>query len=194
MANADAVIATRAYKLMYKVFNSANALPADTVAYGDAVTGYTDVGYTSGGLNAAMDQTRAEVRVDQSPFPIRNPITEVSFTLSCELAEMTPANLLLASGLGSVTSLAPSTGVRGHDDWALTDSFTDTYRTWFARVQQPDNEVFQMAIWKGLATGNMDTTFEPDNPATIAIEIQALTDSSTSPARIATVRDVLPAT
>ena len=40
--NSDAVLSTNDLQLMYKLFDEANAMPADTVLYGDAVTGFTD--------------------------------------------------------------------------------------------------------------------------------------------------------
>jgi hypothetical protein len=191
--NSDAIIATRSYELWYKAFLAANAMPLDTVVYGTAITGFTDVGYTSGGLSLGVDQTRNEIRMDQSFFAIRNPISEVSFTLGTELGEINAANFLFATSLGSITTVAPGAGTRGHDDWVLTDTFNDEEYTILANVKQNDNEVFRIAMWKGIATGAVDTTFEPDNPATIAVEFTAQPDTSTSPARIATIRDVLPA-
>lgn len=191
--NSNAIIATRSYELWYKAFAPSNAMPADTVLYGTAITGFTDVGYTNGGLSLGIDQTRNEIRMDQSFFAIRNPISEVSFTMGTELGEINPANFLFATGLGSISTVAPATGVRGHDDWALTDNFTDANYTILANVKQNDNEVFRIAMWKGIATGAVDTTFEPDNPATIAVEFTGQPDTSTNPARIATIRDVTPA-
>lgn len=143
--NADAIIATRAFKGWYKAFATANALPADTVNYGDDITGFTEFGYTSGGLNLSIDQTRNEIRMDQSFFAIRNPLSEVGFTLGTELGEISAQNFLFATGLGSVSTTAPTTGVRGHDDWLLTDDFTDTEYTVLFDIQQNDGEAFRIA-------------------------------------------------
>lgn len=191
--NSDAILATRAYKGWRKAFAAANAMPLDTVVYGADITGYTEFGYTSGGLNLSVDQTRNEVRMDQSFFAIRNPLSEVNFTLGTEMGEISAGNFLFATGLGSLTTVAPAAGVRGHDDWALTDNFTDAQYTVLFDIQQNDNEAFRVAMWKGIVTGTVDTTIEPDNPATIAIEFTGQPDTSTSPARIATIRDVLKA-
>lgn len=193
MANADAVIATRAFKILYKTFDAANALPADTVGYDDAVTGFTDIGYTSGGLTLGVDQTRNEIRVDQEFFPVQNPITEVNVTLGSELAEMTPANFKIATGLGTITTVAAASGTEGHDLLTINSNFTDQFNTILARIKQPNGEVFDVALWKALATGSVSTTFAPDNPATIAVEWSGLVDTSTSPGRIASVNRVTPA-
>ena len=191
--NSDAVLATNDLQVMYKAFDASNAMPADTVAYGDAVTGFTDLGYTSGGINLGIDQSRSEIRMDQSRFSIRNPITEANFTLGTELGEINAANYLFATGLGEVTTVAPGSGTRGHDDWELTDDFTDAEYSILANIKQHDNEVFRIMGWKMVATGAIDSTFSPDDAATIAIEFTGQPDTSTDPARISTIRDVTPA-
>lgn len=193
MANADSVIATRAFGLFYKAFNASNALPADTVAWGTLPTGFTDVGYTDGGLNFGVDETRNEIRVDQEFNPVSNPISEVTITMGTDLAEMTPANIQAATGLGTLTTVAAASGTRGHDQLDINSSFSDDFRTWLGRVKQPDGEVFNISLWKSIATGALATTFNADDKATIAMEVTGLADTSTNPARIATVRDVLPA-
>lgn len=199
MANALSVLATRQFKLLYKTYDSSNAMPADTVLYGDSVSGFTDVGYTSGGLGFGVDQSRNEIRVDQEFFPVSNPLSEVSLTLSAELAEITPANMLAATGLGAVSSQAavgsdPGPAARGHDDWVVTSSFTESTRTYLARALMPDNEVLNIALWRAQATASADMTIEPDNPSTVGMEVTGLVDSAGSPAgRIATMRRVTPA-
>jgi len=194
MANSNAVIATRAFGLFYKTFVVGNALPADTAVYGTTPAGFNDVGYTDGGLTFGLDQTRNEIRVDQEFFPVANPISEVTVTMGAELAEFTPANLKLATGLGTLTTLAANATVRGHDDLDITSAFTDSFYTILARIKQSDGEVVNIALWKALATGSSTATITPDSPATIAVEYTGLVDTSTTPGRIATVRDVTPIT
>lgn len=191
--DAEAVISGRNYLVYSKTYNTTNAMPADTVDYGDAWTGYTDRGYTIGGLTFSMNITRGEIRVDQEFDPIVRPITGRAVTLGTQLAEMTAANLQLASGLGSVTTTAPSSGVRGHDDLEINSNVTDTTNSWGFDILQPNGEAFRILIYKGLATGTPAPSFTPDNAATTALEITGLVDSSTDPARIGLVRDVLPA-
>jgi hypothetical protein len=192
VGNANSVLATRQFKLLYKAFDDTNALPADTVTYEDAVSGYTDVGYTSGGLSFGIDQSRNEIRVDQEFFPVATPLSEVSVTMGAELAEITPANLLAATGLGAVSTVAAASGTRGHDDWDVTSSFTESTRTYLARALMPDNEVLNISLWKAQATASADMTIEPDNPATIGLEVTGLVDTDNS-GRIVTVRRVTPA-
>jgi hypothetical protein len=193
VANQDAIIATRAFKLYYDDYDAANALPADTVLYTTDPTGFTNVGWTAGGLTFGVDQTRNEIRVDQEFFPVSNPLSDVTITMGAELAEITPANLLSATGLGTVASLAADAVTRGHDELVITSEFTESTRTWLARVLMPDNEAANIALWRGQATASVDMSITPDNPSTIGVEVTGLVDSAGSPAgRIATYRRVTP--
>lgn len=194
MANANAVIAGRQFLVYSAPHAASNDLPADTVDYGDDWgSPWVNRGYTNGGLQLSLGIERGEIRVDQEFDPVFRPITGRTVTLSTELAEMTPENLRLASGLGTIQSVAPGVGTRGHDDLVINSDVTETFNSWGYDIRQPDGEAFRVIVYKGLATGSPQPQFTPDNPATIALEISALVDTSTTPARIAKIRDVLPA-
>jgi hypothetical protein len=192
VASQDSIIATRAFKLYYDDYVSSNAMPADTVLYSTDPSGFTNVGWTVGGLSFGIDQTRNEIRVDQEFFPVANPLADVTITMGAELAEITPANLLSATGLGEIGSVASGVA-RGHDELVITSDFTETTRTWLARVLMPDNEAANIALWRGQATASVDMTITPDNPSTIGMEVTGLVDSAGTPTgRIATYRRVTP--
>lgn len=194
MADAEAVISGRNYLVYSKAHASGNDFPADTVDYGTAWTGWTDRGYTSGGIALNMGVERGEIRVDQEFFPVYNPVTNFSFQMTTELAEMTPANLQLASGLGTLTTGAAGVGTRGYNDLEIGSTVTESFYSWGYDIRQPDGQAFRVLIYKGQATGSPNPTFSPDNAATIALEISALVDTSTTPSRVAAVRDVIAAT
>lgn len=189
--NADAVISGRNFLIYSKVHDQSNALPADSVAYGSAWSGWTDRGYTNGGLQFAMNLERGEIRVDQEFFPVHTPITGANITLSTELAEFTPRNLQLAAGFGAVTDTAAGASVYGTSELAISSAFADQALSWGYDIQKPDGRPLRIIIFKGRATGSPSPQVTPDNPATIALEIAALVDTSTTPARIAAVRDNL---
>lgn len=194
MADASAVISGRNFLVKSAPWLSTNAMPADTIAYGaDWGANWVDRGYTTGGVTLNMNLTRGEIRVDQEFDPIVRPITGRNVTMGTTLAEMTPANLQLASGMGTLTSVAPSSGVRGHNDLDLDSTITDQYYSWGFDIRQPDGEAFRVMIYKGIATGSPAPAFTPDAPAGMALEVSALVDTSTTPARIAKVRDIIPA-
>lgn len=193
MADANAVISGGNYHVYTKAHASGNDFPADTVAYGTAWTGYVDRGYTIGGIALNMGVERGEIRVDQEFFPVYQPVTSFSFQMTTEMAEMTPANLQLASGLGTLTSQNAASGTRGFADLEIGATITELFYTWGFDIRQPDGEAFRVLIYKGQATGSPNPTFSPDNAATIALEISALVDTSTTPSRVAAVHDVIAA-
>lgn len=194
MGDADAVIAGRNFLVYSKAHGSSNALPADTVDYGDAWSGYEDRGYTSGGLGLQMNVQRGEIRVDQEFDPLTRPVNTRTIQLRTSLAEMTPENLMLASGLGEESNVSPSTGVRGHNDIVIGSTVADAYYTWGYDILQPNGEAFRIMVYKGLATGSPSPQFTPENAALIELQVDALVDTSTSPSRVARIRDVVPAT
>lgn len=202
MANALSVIAGRNFRALTFGYSTAAAvIPADTVAYGAAITtpvAMTDVGYTNGGLQLSTNINRTDIRVDQEYYPVAQPIDTQDFTMSTEMAEMTAANLQRATGLGTLTTVAPTTGVRGHDDLDINSTRTETYNGWMFEIQQPDLEAFRILLYRGIVTGSPNPQFTAGDAATAALEVTGLVDTGftgyAGVGRIAKVRDVLPAT
>lgn len=194
MANANSVISGRNFLVKSAPFATTNAIPADTVVYGaDWGAPWVDRGYTTGGLGFNMNLTRGEIRVDQEFDPVVRPITGRAITMSTSLAEMSADNIRLGSGMGTVTTVAPAAGVRGHNDLTIDSTVTDQYNSWGFDIRQPDGEAFRIVVYKGLATGSPSPRFAPEAAAAIALEVSALVDTSTTPSRVALIRDVLPA-
>lgn len=197
MASATNVIAGRNYRALTAAYSATTAMPADTIAYGGTISGFTDVGYTNGGLALATNVNHNEIRVDQEFFAVQQPITDETFTMSTELAEMTAANMQRATGLGTLASVAAASGTRGHDDLSLTSVVAQTYAAWLFEIQQPDLEAFRILMYRGINTGSPNPSFTPDNPATLALEVTGLVDTGytgySGTGRIALIRDVIPA-
>lgn len=191
--NALAVVAGRQFWVWEKAYASANALPADTVLYGADFTGYAKLGYTSGGLNMNWNLQRGSIPVDQELDPILRPVQSRNLVFDANLAEFTPANMLLATGQGAVASVAAGSGTRGHDELDVTSTVVDTYMTVIYDIAQQNGEAIRIAAWRALPTGSPSPRFEPNNAALTAFQVSALPDTSTSPARLAAVRLVTPA-
>lgn len=188
--------ATRNTALFSAPFLTGNALPADTVLFGTPWgSNWVDRGFTQEGIELSMEIDRSEIMVDQLLDPALMPISSRTVKLSGNLAEMTPANLKLGFGQGTITNTAPGSGVRGHDDWDLSATVEDDYNSWGLDVQSDgDGEAFRIFVPKGLAVGSVTSTFgDPSDNAKVPIEIQALPDTSTTPTRILKVRDIIPA-
>lgn len=205
MAVSAAVIYGNA--LLYSTPHDAdNAFPAATVDYGTAwgtpagppaqPAAWEERGYTQDGINLNMTVDRDEIGADQVLDPLFRPITGRDVMISTNLIEMTAANLNLGLGQGTVTTTAPGVGTRGYDEFDLTATVSDQYNSWGIDAEQPaDGEPFRAIIWKGLASGGVDTSFgNRSTAAQIGIEMTALPDDSVSPTRIMTIRDYVPAT
>jgi hypothetical protein len=201
MAEPDAlqVLQTRNFWAYTVDFNTANDLPADTIAWGAAWTvagmpkPWVLQGYTDGGLHFGTDITRADVSVDQSLDPVMRPATARSATMSFNLAEMSPSKIQLASGQGTLTSLAPIVGTRGHDDLAIGSLITDVFVSIGFDIQTQDLEPFRIIGYRCQMSGSMAIDFTVDAKAMVPIEATLLPDTSVSPARVAKIRDVIPA-
>jgi hypothetical protein len=193
--NASEVIAGRNFIVYSAPYSASNALPADTVDYGTAWgSPWVNRGYTSGGLTLNLSVERGEIRVDQEFDPVFMPVTNRTVQLSCNLAQITPENYQLASGLGTLDTVAPTESARGHVDLKVTSEVQPLFASWGYDILQPDGMPFRVFVPRGMATGSPQSQFTADNAATIALEITALVDTNRTPPLIAVIRDVLPPT
>lgn len=201
MADQTRIFASRNTKLFYVPWHSTTRFPADTVLFGTAwgtpsgQTGaYVDAGYTIGGERWRFSVDRAEIMVDQELDPAMRPATGRDCQLATNLAELAATNFKLATGQGAITTVAAGAGTRGHDDFDLTSVVADNYYTVGIDAQNPgDLEAIRILLYKCLMTGQTETAFLPTEAAQIPLEASALPDTSASPARVATYRDVIPA-
>lgn len=199
MANDQTKIISGRNFIVYTVpWNATTTLPADTIAYGvpwatpPGQTGaWTDTGYTDGGVQVAIAVARGEIRVDQELEPVLRPATGRTTTFTTNLAQFTAANIKNAAGQGTITTLPPATGTKGHDDLDISSTIADNYVSAGLDFLHPgDNEAFRVAAWKCLATGNVTGNFNPADKALIPLQLEAFPDTSTSPARILKFRDI----
>jgi hypothetical protein len=203
MAEPDAlqVLQTRNFWAYTVPFNTLNDLPLDTVIWGDpwGTAGtmpqpWVLQGYTDGGLHFGTDITRTEVTVDQSLDPVLRPATARSATMSFNLAEMSPAKIQLASGQGTLTTLAPGPGTKGHNDLDIGSTISDVFVSIGFDIQTQDLEPLRFLGYRCQMSGTMALDFTVDAKAMVPVEATLLPDTSVSPARVAKIRDVIPAT
>lgn len=200
MAEPDAlqVLQTRNFWAYTVEFNTANDLPADTVPWGEAWVVVPAMpkpwilqGYTDGGLHFATDITRADVTVDQSLDPVMRPATARSATMSFNLAEMSPEKIQLASGQGTITTLAPAVGTAGHNDLLIGSVITDVFVSIGFDIQTQDLQPFRIIGYRCQMSGSMTVDFTADAKALVPIEATLLPDTTVQPARVAKIRDVI---
>lgn len=194
MANdSTQIIATRSYAVRYAPYDASNALPADTVAWDGAwAGGWLAPGYTSGGLHFTTEIARTDIRVDQELDPVLRPATSRTAQMNTNLAQFTPALLAVATGQGTVTSLAPTTAARGHDDFAFTSTVADNFYAIGFDISAQDGEPIRFVGWRGQTTGSPTFDITPEAALLTPLNLTLFPDTSTSPARIATIRDVSP--
>lgn len=202
MAEPDAlqVLQTRNFWAYTVDFNTMNDLPPDTVVWGDPWSTVATMpkpwvlqGYTDGGLHFATDITRADVTVDQSLDPVMRPATARSATMSFNLAEMSPEKIQLASGQGTLTTTAPIIGTPGHNELLIGSLITDVFLSIGFDIQTQDLQPFRIIGYRCQMSGSMTIDFTVDAKALVPIEATLLPDTTVSPARVAKLRDVIPA-
>ncbi len=195
--NATAIIgATRNSALFSAPWTTSTALPADTVLYGTTWgSTWVDRGFTQEGIELGITVDRSEIMVDQQLDPVLMPITSRDVSLKSNLAQMNANNLLLGTGQGAITTTAAASGVRGHDDYDLAATVSDSYSSWGIDIQNDgDTEAVRIFVPKGIAIGGPSLKFgDPAHNAKIPIEIRALPDTGRSPVAILKVRDIIPA-
>jgi hypothetical protein len=202
MANSSAVIYGEA--LLYTTpHHEKNDFPdADTINYGtdwgtppDQPLAWRNLGYTQDGINLGMTVDRDTIGADQVLDPLFRPITGRDVTISSNLIEFTGANLQFGLGQGEISDEPAGPSERGYTEFDLTASVSDRFDSIGIDVQQPaDGEPLRAIMWKGLASGGVDATFgNRATAAQIPVEFMAVPDDSTTPTRIFTLRDYIPA-
>jgi hypothetical protein len=191
MADATKVLATRDFLVKTAPWASGNAIPADTIVWGGAWGGtWVDKGYTSGGLDFAVEIQRADIRVDQELDPVLRPATGRNMSLQANLAEFSTSNIKDAAGQGTETTVAAVSGTRGHVDLDISSTITDTFLSVGFDILMQDLEAFRIVAWKTMPGGGIRGQVRPTEAATIQLQAQCFPDTSTSPARILKIRDV----
>src|SRR5262249_2405378 len=127
--NAANVQQSRDFLMYEEPYSSGNSMPSDS-AWGTAWGGsWVDVGYTDGGLRFNVTDTFSDVHVDQQIDPVLTVATARDVRLSGNMAEFTTGNMKTATGQGTSSTVAATSGVRGHTDLAFDSTILLTYLT-----------------------------------------------------------------
>lgn len=180
--------------IMYEEpYSSANAMPSDS-AWGTAWGGsWVDIGFTDGGLRFNVSTTFSDVHVDQAIDPVLTVPTARDLRLAGSMAEFTTANMKTATGQGTSSTTAASSGVRGHTDLAFDSTIALTYlTTGFDVHASGDGESFRPVAWRAQPRGNPQVQFSATAKAVIPFELQCFPDPNNAN-RILTLRKVLAA-
>lgn len=186
-----------------------NAMPADTIMWGDPQpTGsltpgaagwggaWVDLGFTRDGLRFRMNVERQDILVDQVVDPILRVPTRRNLNLETALAQISANNMALSTGQGSISTVAPASGTRGHTDYIVSGTIIDLYySTGFDILSPGTNEAVRVVSWKGLAMADVELQFNVTDAARIAYNIAVIPDTGNSttpisPPRLCTFRTI----
>jgi hypothetical protein len=192
------VLAGRDFKCYTATYSSTNALPADTVNPGvDWSAPWVDKGLVDGGLRMQFQIDWVDIRVDQLLDPVLKLPNGRTLTMAANLAQFTAKNVQEAMGLPSsaLGTVAAGSGTRGHDELTIDGSIpSPNYLSVGFEVTHPgDSQSIRMAAWRTMVSGSPSVEMAAGKLVPVALSLTALPDTSTNPARIAVLRDIIAA-
>lgn len=197
MATDNYIVGRNANYFMAPFTSGGALLPANTVDWGtDWTSPWVNVGTTSGGgMTLNIETTLGAIVVDQYEDAVRRPITGRSITAGLSLAQHTLANMQRAIGYGAIASNAPGSGTRGDDTLTITSGSKPSLYSLGADILDDESTMpVRMEIFKGQMTSSVSSQFgQAEALAVLPIQVMALPDPTTSPARLVAVRHVIPA-
>lgn len=189
--NATQVVAGRDIIVYTAPFaaSPANALPANTVAWGTTWGGsFVDSGYTRDGVRFRMSVQRQLINVDQVVDPVLRIPQQRDLQMQTRLAQITALNLANATGQGTVTTTA------NHEQYDISGVITDQYIAVGFDIRNPGDLLpIRILGYKGLVQADVEMAFNTNEAATIAFDVGLVPDTSSgtgSAARVAAFRDV----
>lgn len=192
--NSQQILQSRGIIAYIAPYSAALAFPADS-APGTAPGGtLRDVGYTDGGLGFNVENTFEDVTVDQSIDPVAVIGTARNLRLTAQMAEFTMQNLKDATAQGTLSTVAPSAGVRGHTDLVFDNTISVNYLAVYFDVGHAlgDGEAMRFMLWRGQVRSAVAATMSAASKVILPFEVQAFPDPNNAN-RVMTVRDVIPA-
>lgn len=137
----NAVIQSRDLTLYQQTYAEGETFPDDTIAPGGTISGYTARKATDGGIGFSTEQNNTPVYIDQRPDRLYTISGARTVQFKGQLAELLPANMLIAAGMGDVDTLAPSATAYGHEDFIVGPPGDPQYNNVILDVPQPINRL-----------------------------------------------------
>lgn len=192
--NADLVQYGRDIAARIADYAASNALPADTVAWDGNWGGtWADVGYTSGGLHVSTEVGRTPIEVDQELDPIALVATSRTATMNTNLSQFDVDNIVDATGQGSVTTQAPTTAVRGYEEFTIGSTINATGIAVGFDIKGRDGEPIRIFGPRGFPNAGMTLDFVKDSNTGVLIPLSVqLTPDPENSNRILIIRDISP--
>jgi hypothetical protein len=191
------VLAGRDFKVYTAPWSGSTALPANSIDPGtDWGSTWVDKGLITGGLRMSFAVDWVDIRVDQMLDTILKLPNGRTLTMNANLAQFTLANVREAMGLpaSKLVTTAPVGATRGQDELVIDGAIpTPQYLSVGFEVSHPgDGMAIRIAAWKCMVGGTPSIEMAAATLVPITLDMTALPDTTTSPARIAVLRDVIP--
>lgn len=163
-----------------------NVFPSNAINWGTTWGGtWIDKGFTRDGLHVRLAVQRQDILVDQQVDPVLRIPTSRDIQMETRLAQVSMDNLADATGQGVATATT------GQVQLDISGTIVDQYITVGFDILNPgDNKPIRVVGWKGFATGDVTLDFTVNDAALIGFAVAIVPDTSISPARILTFRDI----
>jgi hypothetical protein len=157
-------------------YASGNTPPTDS-AWGTAFGGsWANEGYSDAGVDVDIAYTYAQQNVDQSIFPIFTIATGATIHLKTVLLQTTPQRLQKVLGQGSIATVSPISGTRGHTDLTLDTGLTINRLSAAFDVKHRDGESIRPILWNAQAVGSQSLKFVRTAPVSMTADFEGYPD------------------
>lgn len=148
-------------------------------------TGWTNMGYTDGGIEIEYTPEIADHFVDQETGPVKSTLTSEQFIIRAPLAESTLANLNKAISASSLTTEAPGSGQTGKDILVVgTGALTEWALGFEANSPESQEDGTQgwrlLLVWRVLSVSAIGQAYRKGEKTLFNAEFRAQVDSSKS--------------
>jgi hypothetical protein len=113
--------------------------------------------------------------------------------MNTNLLQFTAGTLVVATGQGSVSTTAAGSGTKGHDDFVLSSTVQDLFYSIGFDIRAQDGEPIRFVGWRGQTVGSPTFDIVPETALLTPLNVTLFPDTTTDPARILTIRDIIPA-
>lgn len=168
-------------------FLAANTFPADA-AWGTAPGAqWIDQGWTKDGVAVRWRQQIQEYMVDQVLDPVVVLPLSRDLRFIATLGQVDMPALVVATSTGTASGVS-STG-SGTADYILTSAIANLYYSVYFDIRNPaTNDFAHWVGWRTRGIGDLDLHVHLPDLAQVNLEMRALPDTSTNPARVAQLR------
>lgn len=184
----DAVIQSRDLTVFQKAYAEAPTVPTDanivtaTAAPSGSLSGYTKKQASDGGVGFSTQQERTPVYIDQKADRLYSIEGARTVQITAQLAEITPENMQLATGMGEVGTLAASASAYGHEELVVGPPTDPEYNTYLVTAPQPFSRLpFGVFVSCAQSEGTLNFNISPTQKAIAALVTTALLDESYDP-------------